>query len=155
MLFTTSRERTHPRVTGTNQVTTGFPAIEGLTKRELGSFSLFLVYPSTIVGLLPQGALTFFIYPEGVGRTNVTLNLWVTQAAPESDGFDRHLCKAQEGFIVTNNQDMHSAKLTQRGMKSQLLTPGRFSYLEQTTWELGKYVIRNVAGGQIGEGGDQ
>ena len=43
---------------------------------------------------------------------------------------------------MTNNQDMVGAKLTHRGMKSRLLPPGRFSYLERTTWELDKYVIR-------------
>ena len=145
MLFTTSRDREYPYVTGTNQVKTGFPAIEGLTETQLGSFSLLLIYPSTIVGVLPQGAITFLIFPQGVGRTNVTLNLYFTPAAFEMDDFDQHLREAQEGFIVTNNQDMHSARLTHRGMKSRLLPPGRFSHLERSTWELEKYVIGKVA----------
>ena len=41
---------------------------------------------------------------------------------------------------------MSGARLTQRGMKSRLLKPGRFSYLERTTWELDKWVVRKVAG---------
>ena len=56
---------------------------------ELSTFNLLIVYPSTIVGLLPHGALTFFIYPEGVGRTNVTLGLWFTEAGFEMDDYDR------------------------------------------------------------------
>ena len=65
------------------------------------------------------------------------------------DDFDKHLREAQEGFIVTNNQDMVGARLTHRGMKSRLLPPGRYSYLERTTWQLDKYVIRRVMGDRL------
>ena len=144
MMYTASRERVHPYVTGTNQIETPFPAIEGLSDTELGSFTLLLIYPSTIITVLPQGALTFFFYPHGPGRTDITLNLHFHAPAFEMDDFDRHLRDTQEGLIVTNNQDMHSAKLAQRGMQSKLLTPGRYSYLERTTWELDRYVARKV-----------
>ena len=138
-------EREFPNITGTNQTKTAFPVIEGLNPFELSTFNLFLIYPSTIVGLLPHGALTFNVYPEGPGRTNVTLNLWVTEEGLEMEGFDEALRDAQEGFIITNNQDMYGARLTHRGMKSRLVEPGRFSFLERTTWELDRYVIGKVA----------
>ena len=137
-------EREHPFITGTNQNQTAFPAIEGLSEFELTTFNLFLIYPSTVIGLLPQGAMTFTIYPQGVGRTNVTLNLYFTEAGFQIDNFEQHLRDAQDGFIVTNNQDMHSAKLTHHGMHSKLLSPGRFASLERTTWELQRYVIRKT-----------
>ena len=144
LMYTASRERVHPYVTGTNQVETPFPAIEGLSETELGSFTLFLIYPSTIITVLPQGGLTFFFYPQGPGRTDITLNLLVPASTLEMEHFDAHLRETQEGLIVTNNQDMHSARIAQRGMRSKLLTPGRYSYLERTTWELDRYVARKV-----------
>ena len=149
MLYTESRDRVHPYVTGTNQVQTPFPAIDGLSEIELGSFVLFIIYPCTIIGVLPQGALTFQMWPQGHDRTNVILNILVTQEGLEIDDYDAALRESQEGFIVTNNQDMHSAKLTQKGMKSSVLTPGRFSHLERATWELDRYVIDKVAGTQL------
>ena len=142
-------EREHPNVTGTNQQTTHFPAIEGLNPFERSTLNLFLIYPNTVVGMLPYGALVWFLYPEGVRRTNVVLNLYLSAPAFEIEGFDEHLRETQEGFIVTNNQDMHSARITQIGMGSRLLEPGRYSYLEQATWELDKYVIRKLAGAHL------
>ena len=142
-------EREHPYITGTNQNETLFPAIEGLNHFERTSFNLFLIYPSTLIGVLPHGALTFYFYPVGPERTNVTLNLYYTQEAFEVDGYEQHLRETQEGFITTNNQDMHSARITQIGMNSRLLKPGRFAPLERTTWEVDKYVIRKVAGDQL------
>jgi phenylpropionate dioxygenase-like ring-hydroxylating dioxygenase large terminal subunit len=139
-------ERMHPFITGTNQNETAFPAIEGLGEFELSTFNLLHIYPSTILGLLPHGALTFFIRPEGVGRTNVVLNLWFTEAGFAMDDYEEALRDAQEGLIVTNNQDMYAARLVRRGMKSHFLSPGRFSYLEQTTWALDRYVIKKVTG---------
>ena len=149
MLYTASRDTVHPYVTGTNQVQTPFPAIDGLTELELGSFVLFIIYPCTIIGVLPQGALTFQMWPQGHERTNVILNLLVSPAALELDNYDEAVRESQEGFIVTNNQDMHSAKLTHKGMKSRVLTPGRFSHLERATWELDRYVVNKVAGKQL------
>ena len=142
-------EREYPYITGTNQNETLFPAIEGLNHFERTSFNLILIYPSTIIGVLPHGALTFYFYPVGVNRTNVTLNLYYTDAAFEIDGYEAHLHETQDGFITTNNQDMHSARITQIGMNSRLLNPGRFSYMERTTWELDRYVIRKVAGDRM------
>ena len=137
-------EREYPFITGTNQNQTAFPAIEGLGELERTTFNLFLIYPSTVIGLMPHGALSFFIYPQGVERTNVTLNLYFTEAGTQIDNFTAHLRDAQDGFIVTNNQDMHSAKLTQRGMGSRFLQPGRFATLERTSWELDRYVARKI-----------
>jgi phenylpropionate dioxygenase-like ring-hydroxylating dioxygenase large terminal subunit len=148
-LHTTSRDREHPYVTGTNEVKTSFPAIDGLTDVQLGSFSLFLIYPSTIIAVLPQGAMTFFFHPQAADRTRVELNLHFTQAAFEMLNFDECLRQSQEGFIVTNNQDMASARATQRGMQSRFLPPGRFSSGEHTTWELQRYVIQQVAGAAL------
>ena len=79
----------------------------------------------------------------------MTLNLYYPESTTKIPDFDKHLAAAQEGFIVTNNQDMVGAKLTHRGMKSRLLPPGRFSYLERTTWELDKYVIRMTVGEEL------
>ena len=79
----------------------------------------------------------------------MTLNLYYTEAALKVDGYEQHLRETQEGFITTNNQDMHSARITQIGMNSRLLEPGRFAPLERTTWEVDKYVIRKVAGDQL------
>ena len=149
MLYTASRDKVHPYVTGTNQVETPFPAIEGLSEAELGSFVLFIIYPCTIIGMLPQGALTFQMWPQGHHRTNVILNLLVSQTGVELESYDEALRETQEGFIVTNNQDMHSAKLTHKGMQSRVLTPGRFSHLERATWELDRYVINKVAAAQL------
>ncbi len=145
----TKADAPFPYVTGTNEVVSPFPALEGLTPFELQSFSMFLIYPSTLVAPLPTGALALFFYPEGAGRTNVTLNLYYPESTTKIPDFDKHLAAAQEGFIVTNNQDMVGAKLTHRGMKSRLLPPGRFSYLERTTWELDKYVIRMTVGEEL------
>ena len=139
-------ERMHPFITGTNQNETDFPAIETLNEFELSTFNLLMIYPSTIIGVLPHGALTFFIWPEGIGRTKVTLDLWFTEEGFAMDNYDQALSAAQEGFIVTNNQDMHSAKITQRGMRSRNLPPGRFSYLEEASWELDRYIVKRVAG---------
>ena len=139
-------ERLHPFITGTNQNETDFPAIDSLNEFELSTFNLLLIYPATIIGVLPQGALTFFIWPEGIGRTKVTLDLWFTEEGFAMENYPQALGAAQEGFIITNNQDMHSAKITQRGMRSRSLSPGRFSYLEEATWELDRYIIRRVAG---------
>ena len=146
----TEMELPFPYLTGTNSMASPFPAVEGLTDEELKSFNMLLIYPNTLIDPMPDSALGVFFYPEGPGRTNVTLNLYYPEAAFKHPEFDKHLLDAQEGFIVTNNQDMVGARLTHRGMRSNLLKQGRFSYLERTTWELGKWVAKKVAGDQIG-----
>ena len=142
----TEAEAPYPYVTGTNMAKSPFPALEGLSSFELQSFNMLLVYPSTLVAPLPDGALSIFAYPEGPDRTNVTICLYYPESTLKIPDFDKHLNEAMEGFAITNNQDMVGARLTQRGMKSRLLRPGRFSHVERTTWEVDRYVIRKTMG---------
>ena len=142
----TELEMAFPHVTGTNAMASPFPAVPGLTDAELKGFNMFLIYPCTLIDPLPDSSLAVFFYPQGPARTNVVLNLYYPESTFKMPDFEKHVRDAQEGFIVTNNQDMNGARLTHRGMKSRLLNPGRFSYLERTTWELSKYVARRVAG---------
>jgi hypothetical protein len=61
--------------------------------------------------------------------------------------FEKHLKEAQEGFTTLNYQDMGGARGTHAGMESRFLPPGRFSYLERTTWEFCNFVIRKLQSG--------
>ena len=142
----TELELAFPHLTGTNSMASPFPATPGLTPEQLKSFNMFLIYPCTLIDPLPDSALAVFFYPQGPNRTNVVLDLYYPEATTKRADFEEYMRAAQEGFIVTNNQDMDGARLTHRGMRSRLLEPGRYSYLERTTWELDKFVIRKVAG---------
>lgn len=137
----------HPWVTGTLLGASPFPAIGGLTKFELQSFNMFLIYPNTLIACVPDGALYLLFYPEGPHKTQVRINLCYPVSTTKLPAFEKNLKDAQEGFETLNYQDMGGARGAHTGMESRFLPPGRFSYLERTTWEFGNYVIRKLQAG--------
>jgi phenylpropionate dioxygenase-like ring-hydroxylating dioxygenase large terminal subunit len=140
----TPMKKPHPWVTGTLLGASPFPAIKGLTDFELQSFNMFLVYPNSLIACVPDGALYLLFFPMGPHKTHVRINLCYPTSTLVLPDFEKNLQDSQKGFETLNYQDMGGARLTHEGMESRFLAPGRFSYLERTTWELGKYVIRKL-----------
>lgn len=136
----------HPYVSGTKLEKSAFPAIEGLTEFELSSFNMFLIYPNSLFACVPDGILYFSFMPDGPHRTNVQINLGYPESTTKMEDFEEHVIGAIKGIEELNYQDMNGAKITHAGMGSQLFDGGRFSHLERTTWELGKYVANKLKG---------
>jgi choline monooxygenase len=143
----TPMKKPHPWVTGTLMGASPFPAIAGLTDFELQSFNMFLIYPNSLIACVPDGALYLLFFPQGPHKTQVRLNLSYPPSTVALPDFEKHLKEAQEGFTTLNYQDMGGARGTHAGMESRLLPPGRFSYLERTTWEFCNFVIRKLQSG--------
>lgn len=134
--------RPYPYATGTNQPVSSMPALPGLNSRELQSFNMFLIYPSTLIVCVPEAVLYLLAFPLDVDRTQIHLGMCYLSSTLERPDFREDLEAARAGFIATNEQDMASCQLAQRGLGSRFAAAGRYSYLEATTWDLNRYVLR-------------
>ena len=135
----------HPYISGTAAETSPFPAIEGLSNFEISSFNLLLVFPNSLIAPVPDGALLLPLLPRRTpsGR-RCEINLLYPENTTKMPDYKENVALALKGFEDLNYQDMGVARGTHAGMGSRFVSPGRFSYLERTTWELGKYVVNKL-----------
>ena len=136
--------RPHPYITGTVSEASPFPAIEGLSNFEMSSFNLALVFPNSLIFLVPDGLATLLFFPEGPHRTQIRINLYYPESTKKMPDFRENVAPALKGTENLQYQDMSGARGAHAGMGSRFVSPGRFSYLERTTWELDKYVVNKL-----------
>ena len=132
----------HPHVSGTKLAKSPFPAVAGLTEFELSSFNMFLIYPNSLVACVPDGLVYFSYQPDGPHSTLVTMNVAFPESTVQLPDFVRNAEDSRKGLEELNYQDMNGARITHAGMNSGSAPRGRFSHLERTTWEVGKYMVR-------------
>ena len=101
------------------------PPIEGLEGADLTSVLYFVVFPNTLVSLHPDYVMVHTLWPSTEDRTEVHCEWFFeprTIARPDFDPDD-----AIAFWDQVNREDWYVCELTQKGVRTRGLTPGRYS----------------------------
>ena len=115
------------------------PPIKGTTKDDSRRIYYFLVFPSMFFSLHPDYLLAHIIQPVDATHSRV-ISEWYfepeTMANPDFDPQD-----AIKIWDLINRQDWHVCELTQKGVKSRVFAPGRYTSLESTVHDFDQYIL--------------
>jgi nitrite reductase/ring-hydroxylating ferredoxin subunit len=122
------------------------PPIEGLSKDERGRGTVFVVYPTHLVFLLPDNMTIYQVTSHTVDRITLRITVCVPPATAARPDFPQAVAKAYEGLATFNDEDMGACAVIQRGLSSRWAAPGRYSWLEDSVWQIAQYVAARVGG---------
>jgi phenylpropionate dioxygenase-like ring-hydroxylating dioxygenase large terminal subunit len=124
----------------------GFPPIEGLSAEERGRGTVVVVYPTHLVFLLPDNVTIYQVIPHAVDRITLRITICVPRTTAERPEFAGALEQAYEGLATFNREDMAACGVIQHGLSSRWAAPGRYSWLEDSVWQIAQYVAARVSG---------
>lgn len=132
------------------------PPIAGLTEKDINSVYYFALFPNALISLHPDYVMLHTLWPQAVGRTEVTCEWFFeseTRARPDFDPSD-----AVEFWDMVNRQDWGVCELTQLGVGAKGYVAGRYSAEESDVHAFDTLVAERYMGaleqqGTNGNGG--
>lgn len=125
----------------------GFPAMKGMSLDGEERHELPWLYPNThFLGTVD----TFWwltMFPEGPGRTRITVNSAFHKDVVGRPDFAEIAAKYYRRLDVTNVEDNDIVELQQKGAELRNYVPGRLSSLERNVHLFANYVLDRVVGG--------
>lgn len=124
--------------------TTAFPIFPGLGLDDCLEWSIYLAYPNCLFFNAPDRVYWYRILPTGPATSSLVTTMLVHTKAKEMPGYDVVLQREIQAGIDFHMEDMEMCAATQIGMRSAGYSPGRLSHLEETIWQLQKYLARVI-----------
>jgi phenylpropionate dioxygenase-like ring-hydroxylating dioxygenase large terminal subunit len=84
------------------------------------------------------------ILPTGPETSSLLTTMLIRPEAKEIADYEAILQREIQAGIDFHMEDMEMCTATQRGMKSAGYGPGRLSHLEETIWQLQRYLARVI-----------
>lgn len=128
---------------------TAFPVFPGLSLDDCLEWSIHLAYPNCLFFHAPDRFYWYRILPTGPETSSLLTTMFVHPGAREQPGYEETLQREIQAGIDFHLEDMEMCTATQRGLASAGYAPGRLSHLEETIWQLQRFlagVIRRGAG---------
>jgi Rieske 2Fe-2S family protein len=101
------------------------PPIEGLGPDDISSVLYFVLFPNALVSLHPDYVMLHTLWPRAADRTDVICEWYFEPATIAAEGFDPS--DAIEFWDQVNREDWHVCELTQKGVRINGYTAGRYS----------------------------
>lgn len=105
---------------------------------------LVMIYPLTLITVMPGGCDLRFLRPIGPARTAARVLATRDGAEVAQPGFEQWLEEFNAGWDVINKEDNDMNDLQQVGVSSSRAAPGRLSRLEACVGYLANYVRRQI-----------
>jgi phenylpropionate dioxygenase-like ring-hydroxylating dioxygenase large terminal subunit len=128
---------------------TAFPIFPSLGLGDCLEWSIYLAYPNGLFFNAPDRVYWYRILPTGPATSSLVTTMLVRPEAKAMPDYEALLAREVQAGIDFHLEDMEMCTATQRGMASAGYAPGRLSHLEETIWQLQKYlagVIGRVEG---------
>jgi choline monooxygenase len=134
----------------------GFPAIDGLSEEERRTTSFVLVHPNLCLILAPTYMKFRQFLPEGPENLRLIHNWCFPRTTVERGDFlERVAPEYYARFDELVEEDMRISPIVQRGLRSRLYSPGRFSTQEVLVHGFANYVLDRVLGPDAAECGTE
>lgn len=136
----------HPGTLGLLDGDAGFPPIESLTGETVEGSRFAIIYPNSMIAMTIDAMWSFECHPTGPETTRVVLTSCFPQsrfARPDFAPIAHNYYKRQD---IVVEEDNHIAEVQQRGLRSPLARPGRFSAKEPIVHALDNWVLDHVVG---------
>jgi phenylpropionate dioxygenase-like ring-hydroxylating dioxygenase large terminal subunit len=123
---------------------TAFPVFPGLKLEDCLEWSIYLAYPNGLFFHAPDRFYWYRILPSGPETSTLLTTLFVHPGAKEMTDYEAVLTREIQAGIDFHLEDMEMCTATQRGLASAGYAPGRLSHLEETIWQLQRYLARVI-----------
>ncbi|MCU0794477.1 MAG: aromatic ring-hydroxylating dioxygenase subunit alpha [Akkermansiaceae bacterium] len=129
---------------------TPFPVFPGLGLEDCVEWSIYLIYPNGLFFHAPDRFYWYRILPTGPESSSLVTTLFVHPSAMEAPGYQETLEREIQAGIDFHMEDMEMCTATQRGLASAGYAPGRLSHLEETIWQLQRWIAGRIKRSQAG-----
>lgn len=134
------KEAMQDEIREAGSASTAFPVFPGLGIDDCLEWSIYLAYPNGLFFNAPDRVYWYRILPTGSTTSSLFTSMLVRPEAKEMADYDAVLAREVQAGIDFHLEDMEMCTATQRGMSSAGYAPGRLSHLEETIWQLQKYL---------------
>lgn len=134
------KESMQDEIRDAGQPGTTFPAFPGLGLDDCLEWSIYLAYPNCLLFNAPDRVYWYRILPTGPETSSLVTTMLLRPEAKMIPDYESILQREIQAGIDFHMEDMEMCTATQRGMKSAGYSPGRLSHLEETIWQLQKYL---------------
>lgn len=124
---------------------TAFPRFPGLELGDCLEWSIYLAYPNGLFFNAPDRVYWYRILPTGPATSSLVTTMLVRPEAKAMADYEAVLAREVQAGIDFHLEDMEMCTATQRGMASAGYVPGRLSHLEETIWQLQRYLAGIIA----------
>ena len=120
------------------------PMIEVLSSEDLGTTHFAIYYPHVLFNIPPSHLAFHQLFPHDPNRTTVVTWFCFPRSTVSLPNFDRDVGYYYEMVETFVPEDKAIAELTQRGLRSRLARPGRFSIHEQPCHSFSNWLLDRV-----------
>jgi choline monooxygenase len=125
----------------------GLPVIEGLSPKEREGMYHVWVHPSLQLILTPNYVTYREYFPEGPERLRLSNNWCFPMATVTHPDFEERVGPAYYArYAEIIDEDVGISPVVQRGLRSRLYRPGRYSPQEHIVHKIANYVVDRVLG---------
>jgi phenylpropionate dioxygenase-like ring-hydroxylating dioxygenase large terminal subunit len=118
-----------------------FPSIPTLTAEERQLAAYALVPPTLLFGLNTDSVFYRLVLPKSVDRIDIVFGYLVPEEYRSRPGFEDLLELASSTHLRFNRQDFMANHGVQRGLRSSLARPGRYSWQEAPLADFNRWLI--------------
>lgn len=123
---------------------TPFPVFPELSLDDCLEWSIHLAYPNCLFFHAPDRFYWYRILPTGPASSRLLTTMFLHPDALNIDEYQAVLDREIQAGIDFHLEDMEMCTATQRGMQSAGYSQGRLSHLEETIWQLQRYIARKL-----------
>jgi phenylpropionate dioxygenase-like ring-hydroxylating dioxygenase large terminal subunit len=123
---------------------TPFPVFPGLSLDDCLEWSIHLAYPNCLFFHAPDRFYWYRVLPTGPASSKLLTTMFLHPDALNMDDYQAVLEREIQAGIDFHLEDMEMCTATQRGMQSAGYSQGRLSHLEETIWQLQRYIARKL-----------
>lgn len=124
---------------------TAFPVFPALTLDDCLEWSIHLAYPNCLFFHAPDRFYWYRILPSGPDTSRLLTTMFIHPSAKDQPDYQETLQREIQAGIDFHMEDMEMCTATQRGLASAGYAPGRLSHLEETIWQLQRYLARVIS----------
>lgn len=124
----------------------GFPPIETLAGDSAAGSRFLLIYPSSMLAMAVDAIWSLVCTPLGPESTEVTATYCFPKSRTERADFEEIAARYYRRVDITLPEDDSICELQQRGLRSPLARPGRFSAKEKIVHAMDNWIIDRVVG---------
>jgi phenylpropionate dioxygenase-like ring-hydroxylating dioxygenase large terminal subunit len=118
------------------------PIIPTLGEKERNQVIFACIPPNLGFGAVPEGLFYYMVLPDGPDRMNLRIGYLYPEESTKHPLFEQLYKIQQDSLVLFHQQDASSDISLQKGMRSRFRRPGRFSYQEESLFQLNRWLLK-------------
>jgi len=123
-----------------------FPFLDGLSEHDRSHTHLIVFYPHFLLNLLPDHMAYHQLFPEGPESTTVVSGKCFPAAVIARPDFEQATKPYYDPMEIFLPEDWGVCEILQRGVRSRLARPGRYSVQEAACHDFANWLLDRIVG---------